>query len=709
MTDPAASVRGAPRLRVLAAFALLSALTFAVYLPALHGGFVWDDDAHVTKPELRTVHGLWRIWFDLGATQQYYPLLHSAFWIEHRLWGDSALGYHLLNVLLHICAAGLVLLILRRLKVSGALLATAIFALHPVQVESVAWITEQKNTLSAVFYLASAWTYLRFDETRRTRSALLALALFTLALLSKPVTATLPAALLVVFWWQRGRLSWKRDALPLLPWFGLGAVSGLFTAWVEHSIIGAQGEPFALSAVERCLLAGRIVWFYLGKLLWPSRLIFVYPRWEIHQGVARQYLFPLAAAALLAVLWLLRRRSRAPLAALLFFVGTLFPVLGFFNVYLYVYSYVADHFQYLASLGVIACLSAAMTVALARLRPPSRSEALRPSFSSSPLSRSETLHPLHGAGQRPLHQWLEAWTWAAGHGVTLVLVGALAILTWLQCGTYSDSETLYRTTLARNPSCWMAANNLGSLLNGAGRAVEAADLLNQALRLKPDYAEARDNLGVSLMHQGRVTEAIQLYEQALRIQPDVAEIHNNLGNAYARQGRTSEAVGEYERALQLRPGFAAAHNNLGNALMALGRIQQAIGEFGEALQTRPGDAETHSNLGFALVQIGRFPDAIEQYGEVLRLSPDNAQAHFDLANVLAGVGRIDEAIEHYHRSLGLRPDFAEAWNNLGHALFRQGRVPEAIDQYNRALRIKPDLEEARANLRRAEDTLQRQP
>jgi len=358
--------------RLGGAIALFGA-TIIAYFPALHGGFIWDDDGHVTKPALRSLHGLWRIWTELGATQQYYPVLHSAFWLEHRLWGDAPFGYHLLNVLLHATAACLFGLVVERLVpkpldrnasrssslgTSCSTFAAFLFALHPVCVESVAWISEQKNTLSTVFYLLSALAYLRFDQNRKPRTYLLALGLFLLALLSKSVTATLPAALLVIFWWRRGSLSWKRDVVPLLPWFAIGAAVGLLTAWVERTfIIGAQGYAFDLSFLERCLLAGRVIWFYLGKLLWPANLIFIYPRWQVSAAVPWQYLFPIAAIAATAALWLIRRRTRGPLAGWLFFVGSLFPALGFFNAYPFIFSYVADHFQYLASLGIIATVA----------------------------------------------------------------------------------------------------------------------------------------------------------------------------------------------------------------------------------------------------------------------------------------------------------------------------------------------------------------
>jgi hypothetical protein len=253
-----------------AIWVLLFCATLIAYWPSLNGGLIWDDDGHLTKLDLQSLHGLWRIWFELGATQQYYPLLHSLFWIEHRLWGDAVLGYHLVNVTLHAIAACLLVAVLKRLELKGAWLAGFIFALHPVSVETAAWISEQKNTLSAVFYFASALVYLRFDQTRERSKYLLASALFVLALLSKTVTATLPAALLVVFWWKRGTLSWKRDVFPVLPWLSFGAAAGLFTSWVERTFIGAQGADFALTLTERILLAGRALWFYAGKLICPQ-------------------------------------------------------------------------------------------------------------------------------------------------------------------------------------------------------------------------------------------------------------------------------------------------------------------------------------------------------------------------------------------------------------------------------------------------------
>src|ERR1051326_6692810 len=448
---------------------LLFAATFIAYWPALHGGILWDDDAHITRPGLQSIGGLPRIWFQLGATQQYYPVLHTAFWVEHHLWGDSTLGYHVLNVLLHGIAACLFAFILLELSIRGAWVAAFIFALHPLGVESVAWISEQKNTLSAVFYLLAMLLYLRYDKKsgegtpQYSRDYFIALACFVAAVLSKSVTATLPAALLVIFWWKQGKLSWNRHVRPLLPWFGFGIASGLFTAWVERRFVGAEGKDFSLSLMQRVLIAGRDVWFYLQKLAWPSKLMFIYPRWTISAGVWWQYLFPLGAIALVAAAWLVRGRTRGPLAAVLFFVGTLFPALGFVNAYPFIYSFVADHFQYLAALGIIA-LAASLC-----------------------------------------HDRLQT-------GIAVAVIVVLGVLTRLDAATYRDSETLYRTTFAKNPACWMCYNNLGFVLYQQGAIDDATNLYAKALEIKPDYAEAMNNVGVVLTSQRRFSPAMARFE-----------------------------------------------------------------------------------------------------------------------------------------------------------------------------------------------------
>jgi tetratricopeptide (TPR) repeat protein len=592
------------------AFFLVAAL--AAYFPALQGDFLWDDAGHVTHPALQSWTGLLRIWFEPGVTQQYYPLLHSAFWLEHKLWGDAPLGYHLVNVLQHTAAATLFGLLLRRLAVPGAWLAAWLFLLHPVCVESVAWISEQKNTLSLALYLGAALAYLRFDESRTPRRYVLATGLFLSALLTKTVTASLPAALLVVLWWQHGRLDWRRHAVPLLPWFLLGATGGLFTAHFEHELIGAQGADFALSLLDRFVLSGRVVWFYFGKLLWPLDLMFVYPRWTVDASVWWQWLFPLTALAVLGGLAWWSRRSRGPLAAALFFGGSLFPVLGFLNVYPFVFSYVADHFQYLASLGLFALAGAG----LARL--PGR----------------------------------------AGSATTAGLAFIFGLLTWNQAGIYRDSITLYEATLRRNPDAWLAHHNLAIILCERGQPAEALPHIQRTLALRPDYPEALNSLGDTLRQLGRPGEALAPLERALQLRPKYAEAHNSHGAVLMALGRTDEGRAAFARAVQLQPDYVTALLNLGQALASARLLSEAMPHFSRAVELDPGNPLARLQLGSTLAMQGRYADALPHFETALQYAPDSADIHLRLAMTLRALGRTAEANEHYREALRLNPQLS---------------------------------------------------
>ncbi|MGB7566664.1 MAG: tetratricopeptide repeat protein, partial [Chitinivibrionales bacterium] len=431
--------------------------TVIAYQPSWNGTPIWDDDGHITKPELRSFDGLKRIWSQLGATQQYYPLVHSVFWFEYHLWGNSTLGYHLVNILLHFVSALLLLCILRRLVIPGAWFIAAVFALHPVQVESVAWITELKNMLSGVFFFSTALVYLQFDKERKSKYYIIALCFFILGLLSKSVIATMPVSFLAVFWWKRGKIAWKADVVPLIPFFIIGIASGLFTAWVERKFIGAEGNAFTFTVIERCLIAGRAIWFYLSKIFLPVNLTFIYPRWNVSQGIWWEYLFPVATLILIGVLWSLRHRWRAPLAVFIFFTASLFPVLGFFNVFPFKYSFVADHFQYLACIGPVVLTIAGIESTLNLI----------------------TLN-------------IRSFLRLTLYGLLLLVLGAM---TWKQSGMYTDVETLFRSTIQKNPSCWMARLNLGKVLSKTGRIDEAISQYQEAIEIKPDYLEALNNLG----------------------------------------------------------------------------------------------------------------------------------------------------------------------------------------------------------------------
>jgi tetratricopeptide (TPR) repeat protein len=566
---------------------------------------------------------------------------------------------------MHAGSACLVAIIARRLLLSGAWLAGFVFALHPVCVEAVAWISEQKSTFSGLLCLAAALAYMHFDRTRKTPHYFLATALFVLAVLSKTVTAMLPAALLVVFWWQRGRLQWRCDVLPLIPWLTVGAAAGTLTAWIERTFIGAEGADFLLTPIQRILLAGRLICFYTGKVLWPTNLMFTYPRWQIDPTDWRNYLFPAGVVAVAAGLSLIARRSRGPLSGFLVFVGTLFPVLGFLNVYPFRFSWAADHFQYLACLGIIIPLTTELTLAT---------------------------------------RWLVKGR-ACSTGLYVSLLVTLGIITCRYSGTYRDAETLYRETLAQNPDSWMAHNNLGYLLfRRPGRLPDAVAEYRSAVRIKPDYADSHYNLGVALMNiRGQLPEAITAYETAVRIRPNYPEAHNNLGNALSLvSGRLPEAVAEYQTALRLNPDYANAHYNLGNALSRIpGRLSEAIAEFQTALRLDPENAEAHNNLASALLRTpGRLPDAIAEFQKALRIRPGYPEAYNNLGTAFMEVpGGLPNAVAAFQSALHSKPDYEDAYYNLGRALSRiPGRLPEAIAAYQAALKINPADADAHSEL-----------
>jgi tetratricopeptide (TPR) repeat protein len=582
---------------------LLFAALVAAYYPSLGGSVLWDDLGHITRPDLRGTAGLWRIWTEMGATQQYYPILHSAFWLEHHLWGDAPIGYRLANIAWHSLSAALLFLVLRRLSIPGALLAAFVWALHPVMVESVAWISEQKNTLSGVLYLAAAYFYVLFDDGRRRSHYWLSALLFACAVATKSVTATLPAAIVVVLWWRRGRLNWQRDAVPLLPWFAAGITAGLVTAWVEYHVIGARGTDFSLTILQRCVVAGRVFWFYIAKLIWPAGLTFIYPRWTITTDNWQQ-LFPAAAAIALGGLCLaVAGRTRAPLAAWMFFVVTLSPVLGFLNVYPFRFSFVADHFQYLASLALIVPMTAVIMLLAAR------------------------------AGPRFISQ-------AAG----VALAGVLGILTWHQAKLYADVETLWRATIERNPDSWLAYLNLGTELADQKRFREALDAFGNAARLNPTYGAAtRDLAAAHLMlaasladSSGSKEEAVAHYEEALRLEPSNERAHVGFGNLLTEMpGHTDRAIREYEAAIAIKPDYFRAHYNLGTVLLDIpDRHSEAVAHLDQAVRLEPSSAEAHLNLAVGLSDVpGRVPDAIRHLEAALAIKPDLAQAR-DLLGAL---------------------------------------------------------------------------
>lgn len=651
---------------------VLLGLVLLAYYPALSGGFIWDDDAHLTaNPCIVGPLGLKDIW--TSAHMRICPLVQTTFWLEYRIWGLHPLPYHLVNILLHAAASLVLWRVLRHLRVPGAWLGAALWALHPVQVESVAWITEMKNTQSGLFFLLAV---LFFCKSRQAETASgpkgrsgfyygLTLVFAALALASKSSTVVLPLVLGLCAWWLDRGWRWRRNLFELTPLLLLSALSGIVTLWTQK-VEGAFDPEFALGFAGRLADAGMVVWFYAGKLLWPHPLIFIYPRWRIDPANFAAYLPTLAVMGLMLVLWWQRDRwGRTAFFALAYFVAALLPVLGLIDTFFWRYSFVGDHFQYLAGMGPLALAGAG-------------------------------LHTGLGApGQS--RRWLLP-------AICSLLLLTLGLLTWRQCAMYRSDEVLWTTTLERNPASWMSHNNLGIILDDQpGRSAEAIFHYEEALRLGPENAKAHSNLARDLARiPGRQDEAIAHGEAALRINPNLGWAHYHLaGLLAARPGRQEESIAHYEQASRLMPGSAETHCKLAFELGKIpGREAEVIAHYREGLRLRPDFAEAHNDLALVLaLQPGGAAEAEVHFAAALRLRPDWDEAHNNYAGLLSGLpGRLPEAIAHYEQALRLRPDAHLVHYNLAGAYYRSGRLAEAISQLEIALKLNPGDEDARRNL-----------
>lgn len=581
---------------------LLVAATLVAYLSVWRAGFIWDDDLHLTKNPVIVGHlGFKGIWLTSAAT--YYPLTLTTFWIEHALWGLNPAPYHVVNVLVHAAGAVLLWRVLGKLGVPGAWLGAALWALHPVQVESVAWITELKNTQSCLFYLMSILFFLKWRDVRGQAGGssgrwqyALALVCAVLAILSKSSTVMLPVVLGLCLWWMDGRWRW-RNLIPLVPFLLISAVASGWTILEQQFYSGATGAEWAQTWTERIIIAGLNIWFYLWKLAWPHPLIFLYPQWEIDASRPLMYLPTLAAVIGLLILWRGRNaRLRPFFFAAAYFVVSLFPVLGFFNVYFFRYSFVGDHFQYLASMGPLALAAAGIVTA------------------SGFFDRKRMY---------------------LGPAVSAALLLSLGALTWRQCAMYSNSESLWRGTISVNPDSWMAQNNLALVLLPTGRVDEAIAHLRKALEIDPDNVETHNNLGHALLQKGRVEESFSHLQKALEMAPNRAAVHYNLGNALLQTGRLDEAIAHLQKALEIDPTYVSAHSDLGAALLQKGRVNESFTHLQRALEIDPNHKAAHFNMANTLLQMGRVDDGVLHLQKALTIDPGDAEAQKNMAWVLA--------------------------------------------------------------------------
>jgi tetratricopeptide (TPR) repeat protein len=574
----------------LLALVLMVAIVLA-YSPVRHAGYIWDDNDQITEnPCIVGPLGLKEIWTTNAA--QFYPLTLTTFWLEHALWGLAPAGFHLVNVLLHGACALVLWRLLMALRIPGAWLAAALWALHPVQVESVAWVAETKNTQSGLFFLLSILFFVQWQRAeqvalprQRNWDYAWMLIFAALAMASKSSTVVLPVMLCLAAWWMEGRWRW-RNLITTAPVFLMAIVPVALSVWTVR-VQSITGEVHSVIAwPQRLAGAGSAVWFYLGKLIWPYPLVTVYPGWQVDSGQQFSYLPLLAVIVVWLVLWFKRDSWARPwFFAFSYFLVALLPVLGLVDQMILHFSLVFDHFQYLASMGPLALVGAGV---------------------------------VRGAELAlPRKTWL---TSAVGTALLLILT----LLSWQRAWAYRDSETLWRDTLAKYPNSWIAHCDLGMALSKEGKMEEATDELQEAVKDNPKSAGAHYNFGFFLSQEGKTDEAIAQYHAALEVQPNYVKVFLNLGAALFSQGRLDEAIIYYQKALANNPDDMKAYNDLATALLHKGELDAAIAEYQKALTIDPDFAYTHYNLGVAYFQKGRLDETIQEFQEAVRLSPDDA-------------------------------------------------------------------------------------
>jgi len=529
-----------------------------IYWPVLHGDWVWDDNSLISQNAL--VHdpaGLWKIWLEPTSLIDYQPLKVSMEWLEWYLWDNDTLGYHLINVILHLVSALLVWKLLRKFNLRWAWLGGLIFAVHPVMIESVAWISELKNTLSLPPFLLAMIFYLDYEEHGNWRDYILALGLFLAAMLCKTTMVMFPVIILLYACWRRGRIVWN-DIKSSAPFFGLSLVMGLVTIWfLQHHAMGQEIIPLG-GIFSRLALVGLTISFYFSKCFLPTGLLPIYPQWPVDPPSLMEFLpWPILGGVLW---WLWTKRcswGRHALLGLGFFLINLLPFMGFTAGSYMNFTWVMDHFLYIPIIGLIGLVVAALGQMKEKLP-----AVARP----------------YGIGMVAIVMALLAWE---SHGYS---------------GMFINEETLWTYTLEHNPEAWPAHNNLGKALLQKGEVHEAMEQFEQTLKINPDYDVAHYNLGNALIQTGRIAEAIDQYKQALRINPDYTEAHDNLGVALFQTGQTSEAMSQVERALQIKSDDAEAYYNLGYMLAQTGQASEAMKQYEQALRINPNFAAARNNL-----------------------------------------------------------------------------------------------------------------
>ena len=602
------------------------ALGLWIYLPVLRGDWLWDDDILITDNHL--IHdpaGLWKIWLQPTSLFDYLPLKVTVEWLEWHFWGKDTLGYHLLNLALHLTSAFLVWRLLAKFNLRLAWLGGLIFVVHPVQVESVAWISELKNTLSLPPFLLAVCAYIDYENHGRKRDYFIALALFLAAMLCKATMVMFPLVILLYAWWRRGRLG-RKDLAASAPFFAISLLIGLTTIWFLQQHAMAGQAPNLGSFLSRVACAGLAISFYFAKCLLPIELMPIYPRWELDPPSLAQFVPWPVLGGVVAWLWTKRDTwGRHALLGLGFFLINLLPFAGFTAGSYMIFAWVMDHILYIPLIGLIG---------------------------------------LFVAGCEQLRAELPPIACHLGAGVVAIL---LAMMAWESHGyaaIFVNQEVLWSYALQCNPEAWLAENNLGNALYHKDRKDLAFAHYQQSLRIKPDNPEPYYNMGDVLFHAGHPADAAVEYERALQLYPDYVQAHVNLGVTLVSMGKTAEGMDQYQQALRIDPDNVGALSNLGVALTSMGNSSEAEEVLRKALRIDPDYFEAHYNLGNALFQLQRIQEAKDQYEEALKLNPNVGSVHNNLGAVLERLGMILEATSQFEAAVQLDPENANARKNL---------------------------------------------
>ncbi len=675
---PLAVFAARTRLQVLAVCGLLLLAVGFVFGQTVRYEFVnMDDSVYVYENPMisrgLTVSGIAWV-FTHSHAGNWHPVTGLSHILDCQFYGLDAGRHHLTNVLLHAATAILLFLVLWRMTggLWASALVAALFAVHPLRVESVAWVAEQKDVLSGLFFMLTLGTYLWYvrGPFSRGRYGLLVV-VFALGLMAKPMLVTLPLVLLLLDYWPLGRMARAaangsvagggragRFSFPMrllfekLPLLLVAAVFCVVTLWAQGRASALDNHLTASWRIGNALVSCVT---YIVQVFCPVGLAAYYPhpelRLPIWEAIGALVALTCISAGVLAG-W---RRCPYVFVGWLWYLGMLVPVIGLIQQGSQAR---ADRFTYLPQIGLYVALA----------------------WGAADACRSW-----------PYRRWVCS---VASVLVLVVLMGCA----WRQTSFWQDSKTLWIHALACTSRNNVAHNNLGLALADLGRLDEAIAQYQKALEIRPNYMEAHINLGIAMGQRGRPDEVIAHYRKALEIKPGSAIAQNNLGAILVSRGRPAEAVPYYQQALKIDPDYVQARVNLASALATVGRFDEAIAEYRKALGFQPDNATACNNLGAALVHQGRLAEAVPYYQQALKIDPNYLQAHVNLASALAILGRLDEAIVQYRKALEIQPDNAETHADLGSVLFRQGRMAEALPHFRKTVEISPNAATFQNNL-----------